>query len=585
MNLGKKLVMPNHIVVKDGLACGDNVVLAYDFQDGKMLFNISSEGCECCKNVCNYIQEHFYNEDTNTIERFCNQIMSDDLFCEEIMKKIVYGKYNSRRKECCVAPIRILQECVQDKLGEDNNSQIDLYVDKMDCDACATRENVSWLYVKPKHTHGDYKIEPEKKKLLMRLGRINVEDMEYERVKKLYLSLSEDDFVFMEEYKLFPMVYHNLKKMGVLDIHDERWRLLLYQRQRTLMAQNEINLIQQYIQSNELKAYWIKGAYTRNLYSDLSVRNLTDFDLLVTDEKDAFTLIRWLLNNDFRIFPDSFSLKQVEQNNINTYTGHLHFQKIINMQFRLIVDINFTGFPMMRVASYKPLIDGSKIAIESMLVVTLCHFFKHKEVFLKDMNDFYLMLMNPDIRVDVLIDEIKKNELERLFMILLDTICMEYNIAGDIRQITELREKLSHAKQQVNSNWIYEQSEVNKLKEREFALFANDKLESKRLYLYPTVIFKENIEVDFGLEKIREVIDVDFFEPLTEGMKRIGVNSIFFVISPIGIFLEMKEYYAENMKKEIREYLMRIIKKVECECVDIPYAIAFTDKWLDTEKE
>ena len=50
-----KLIMPSHIVMKDGLACGDRVILLYDFEDDFM-------------NFYNWSMENGYRDDL-TIDR------------------------------------------------------------------------------------------------------------------------------------------------------------------------------------------------------------------------------------------------------------------------------------------------------------------------------------------------------------------------------------------------------------------------------------------------------------------------------------------------------------------------------------
>ncbi len=141
----------------------------------------------------------------------------------------------------------------------------------------------------------------------MKLGEIACDFKDRDHIKNIVDNMGDSEFEFLEEYKLMTMVYQNLKKAKILDAMDQRWRLLVYQRQRTVVAQPEISRINNFIDKEALKAYWIKGAFTRSFYEDKLMRNLTDYDLLVLDENDAFRIINNLLNNGFRVFPDSFS--------------------------------------------------------------------------------------------------------------------------------------------------------------------------------------------------------------------------------------------------------------------------------------
>lgn len=574
----RKLIMPNHIVVKDGLACGDKVTILYEYDNGNMNFNIIPKGCSVCEKMCEFLQNSMCGMNAESIEEKCKELIR----CIEVGQKIdeLNSIFRKDRKECMVAPVRLLEDCAKISAGETEYNKVDLYVDKMDCDACAVRENVSWLYQKPRHIHGQYTIDEKKRTGLMKLGRLSMKGLTEKEAKEIYLSLTEDDFEFMEEYKLFPMVYQNLSNMKIIEQNDRRWRLLVYQQYRTRVAQHEINNIDNFIKGRE--AFWVKGAYTRKFYEQKSMRNLTDFDLLVLNEKDAFEIIEFLLKYGYKIFPDSFSLKKTKQNDKYVYTGHLHFQKIINLQYRMIVDINFTGFPMIRVASYQPKIEENRVSLESMLVVTLCHLFKHKEVFMKDINDLYLMLNNPQISYKKLKCELCDNNLEELFRIVIDYLVREYGFSGKLSQLEEILDEYYVEGNTEYIGWPYDEKFEKQLKRRVFENYTKELVEVERIYLHPVLIFKSIVDVDEILKKIPQTYTLS---KLSEKMYEIHRDGYYFVVTPIGIFLEMKEYYVEEMKKRIQESLVEIYESINIACEDIPYAIAFEEKWLDTEKE
>lgn len=582
-----KLLMPNHIVVKDGLACGDKVILLYDFEKESMLFQIISEGCNYCKKMCQYLQSKFNHQHPQKIVSECQKLFSHLTESPLNMEAILELSYKVSREECYLAPIRILVECAQSYEGTCNlNRGIDLCVDKMECDACAVRENVSWLYDKPSHKHGNYEISNSKRKALMMLGRVTLKSINLDEIKEVYKTLNDIDFEFMEEYKLLPMVYQNLKKLGVLDKEDTRWRLLLYQRQRTVMARQEISTLSKFIHKQELKAFFVKGAYTHKFYSEPVMRNLTDFDVLAIDENDAFELIGWLLKNNYKIFPDSFSLKKTRQLEKNVYTGHLHFQKIINMQYRLIVDINFTGFPMIRVASYVPAYSEGNVQMESLIVVALCHLFKHKEVFMKDINDLYLMLISDQLRIEVLREELLKNNLVDLFAVAADFITREYDIPKRCEKLKNFVEEILKGRK-TYQDWPYSVKAMQEVKIEELQKYAEDAIDYERIYLYPVIMFQELCDINSIAEKIytTDNFRVQEKQTMTENLVEYIIDGVYLVLSPIGWFLEMKEHYRESMKEKIRILLNYILKLCDVKYIDIPYAIAFEEKWLDTDKE
>lgn len=581
-----KLIMPSHIVIKDGLACGDRVTLLYDFEDDFMNFNMISNGCKCCELMCRHLQKVANGKQCSSITKICNDIERKLENGEKI--EGIDDVIKANRLGCYMSPISILRECSMERTsGEgENREKINLYIDKLDCDACATRENVSWLYQKPRHIHGQYKISEKNRKILMRLGRLNIHDISHNEAMQLYESLGEDEFEFMEEYKLMPMVYQNLKKLDAIDLHDDRWRLLIYQYQRTIIAKSEIDKVNKFISDKKLEAYWVKGAFTKNLYEEPQMRNLTDFDLLVLNEVDAFTIISWLLENDFNIFPDSFSLKKTVQGDKENYTGHLHFQKIINLQFRLIIDVNFTGFPMIRVASYVPIASDQGLALESLIVVALCHLFKHKEVFLKDINDLFIMLSQNEYSLDILKKEIEKNGLAELFSVVLKFIKQEYVISDNSSMIYAVFDEYKELIDNVDlREWPYSDDDVRRIKTVFFEKYIKEHVDTQRLYLYPTLIFKKVISVDKFVNEIKQCEfdgKIIRMSQLTNMIYRIQIGYIFLIVTPVGIFLEMQENYEESMKTEIRKYLKRIVEVSGSEVMEIPYAIAFEEQWLDS---
>ena len=235
----RKLIMPNHIVVKDGLACGDKVTVLYEYDNGNMNFNIIVEGCTVCEKMCEFLQNSMYGMNAESIEKKCKDLI-DSIEAGQKLNEL-NSIFRKDRRECMVAPVRLLEDCAKKSVGETEYNNVDLHVDKMDCDACAVRENVSWLYQKPRHKHGQYTIDEKKRTGLMKLGRLTMKGLTEKEAKDIYLSLTEDDFEFMEEYKLFPMVYQNLTNMKIIEQNDQRWRLLVYQQHRTRVAQTEIN--------------------------------------------------------------------------------------------------------------------------------------------------------------------------------------------------------------------------------------------------------------------------------------------------------------------------------------------------------
>lgn len=127
-----KLIMPNHIIIKDGLACGDRITLLYDFEEELMLFQLISEGCSYCERVCDFLQKTFNGKVSVTIKTECTDLIEQLRKTENALEKIVKLPFRSTRMECCIAPIRILIECASESLFSEKseNCELNLKVDR-----------------------------------------------------------------------------------------------------------------------------------------------------------------------------------------------------------------------------------------------------------------------------------------------------------------------------------------------------------------------------------------------------------------------------------------------------------------------
>lgn len=204
---------------------------------------------------------------------------------------------------------------------------------------------------------------------------------------------------------------------------------------------------------------------------------------------------------------------------------------------------------------------------------------------MKDINDLFILLSQNEYSLDILKKEIEKNGLAELFSVVLKFIKQDYAISDHSHMIYAVFEEYQELMDQVDlREWPYSDEDVRRIKTVYFEKYFKEQVDTQRVYLYPTLIFKKGICVE---KFVNEMKQGEFDEKiirvsrLTDLIYRIQIGYIFLIATPVGIFLEMQENYEESMKPEIRKYLERIVEVSGSEIMDIPYAIAFEERWLD----
>lgn len=386
-------LIPDDIMEKDGVACGDYVTLLGERNEDIIEFKFKIDGCELCKASANYLFEKYSGKDINYILESLGKWLKEIKTDNNVLLKFFGVEELKGRFQCLYFPVEMLFAFVQ-KLANSSDivlKQFDTSV-KLECDACVVSSSVNWSgkeeNVVEREAEKEYSTEFKEK--WGKCSKTYLNDSEIALLKDLNENITEEDYAYLRKEKMSQMVYYNLLKNNIDTKRNAVWKDIIYRIHRKYIVQSEIEKVYDYISDENLKIYKVKGANSGDLYEGDGIRVHLDYDFVATSAKDAFKLANYLVKNDFMITRGVFSLKKIKVNNLDTYSGHFHLQKILNSQYRIVVDVNFPGFPMGRVDLFYPIVEDNKIIDEDQLLITLCHAYKHRNVYMKDINDIYI---------------------------------------------------------------------------------------------------------------------------------------------------------------------------------------------------
>jgi len=411
----KTLLAPEYVYESNGIACGDKVSLYAYRIDGDLFFSFLNTGCSISVSIADYLEDNLSgNKESYVRERL-----------DEIMDNIeLYFDFPIHRKECAMAPIRLLQHFF------DNVSKCDVSkndVGKLACDACVKMQRIDWNSKKKheeitKMTEVDEKDESNVKvAMLQRLGCCVLSDEMQKRFQDEMQSFREEYISIIKKYRLAAPFYNNAKKYN-LRLAPIIKELAIKQKTSLAVAESEISVIDVYIKKNDLYISAVKGGRTGEYYPEGMFRAHMDFDYLAHNVADASSLIGYLINDrQFKMVIGGsvpFSFKSVlDKKHMEQITGHIHLEKILQDRFQVVVDINMGGFPLGRTGIMK--FDGQEkeLEIEKLICITLAHLFKHEIVFMKDINDLYYLLGDDSVNEEKLYRLLHQYNLDDYFTI------------------------------------------------------------------------------------------------------------------------------------------------------------------------
>lgn len=589
---------PEIIKESNGIACGDMLTIRA-YRDGELLFfEFSGNACKVALNVADYLVMSFSGKTEREILRNVVRLRNSQFTDEEDWIK----KHCEKRKECVESPISLLYGIV----GEDVISSTD-ETEKtvLACDACVSTKPVNWRPEKDKESGQELRDVAKAIKVMdipeefeyQKLALCVLRECEQEVFSRKFGSVSDKEFKMIKKLRLAVLLYNNAKRYNLtLDKRIEE--LAVKQIVSLNVANEEIKIVNQYIQENNLYIDAVKGGKTNQYYPEGSYRTHMDFDYLAANFQDAFKLIYYLINErKFKMVVGGsvpFSMKAIlNADGEEVLTGHIHLEKILQNKYQVVVDINMGGFPLGRTGIIQCNKAG-KIELEDLICITVAHLFKHEHAFMKDINDLYYLLLSRELNKDLLISKLDKYELTKLFMVVFKFLKEELMLEADVMPIEDTKfsaKRIESWPLSRKSHFYIKARDMLDLNIKKFGQTegihetihqicgVEGDIETKkygdlipvmnsRIYLYPITIFNHYIEIK-GNDNLRKIESEMFcLEQL--------------LILPIGVFIiqNRDDEFSRNKLNDMINSLMENLKidSSECNCEFVMEARK--DTWL-----
>lgn len=584
--LENPVLFPEIVIESNGVACGDQFWLFANRIEQKIFFSFYGSICDVANHYVKKLEQELSGKEIDYVFSQL-QLIKNDIICRKCM-----------RQDCALSPILLLERVFEEKKECAVSRKIPL-----SCDACVAVRKPNWSVSSLKKKISFFSVlskmlwyedgnVPFQKK-----GAPFLDEMEKVSFEKKMKDLSSDDLKRIKRLRLAAPYFNNSKKYS-LDLNSEILGMVVKQKVSLSVAQQEIEKVNRFIKDNSLKIESVKGAKTGAMYATGLCRTHMDFDFVALHMSEACSLIQYLIfQRGFKFVSGGsvpFSFKVIQnQNAEETLLGHIHLEKILQNQYQVIVDVNIGGFPLGR---SNAIIKG-KLTIEDVFCISLSHLYKHEFAYMKDVNDLYMMLDEGRIDKDNLLKDLNNYGLMGHFS-LFNLLCeKKYNKKFDIQSPKRIIYQLL-----LNMGWPYSTKAhffarlyfqlAMSIKRvgwvqgiREVVCFVTDKTSGKktnsfsclcrflneRTYLYPIVIFKNEIEIDKTL--------------LPSSMFWIESMGIWedVVVFPFGLFLIQNVDGEILNKKGINEKIRIIYEALKINFFDFNYSYimeARKDTWL-----
>jgi hypothetical protein len=568
------LLIPDLIMVKEGVACGDQIIIVGELDNNYLLFNFSAaNACYLCKAVCAYLQEIYNDKNIDYIEKnirlLYKNISKNNSFIFQLFD-LDENTY-SQRYNCLVSPIKTMISFVEEikKTSYKYDNKPDTHK-TMECDACVGVCRINWNnQTKEKVDHHGGRIYTTKYlKKWLPLAKIVLSDHDIEQLKLVCKNMTKEDHQFLSDYTINSFVLHHLMQYCP-ELLDKHWKAAAYLIQKSEITMGYFEQVKQHIIKTGLDIYFVKGCVSQKYYKNPHLRIHSDYDLISTNSNDAFELTNHLIRNGFTIRPNLFSLKMMNHNGKKIMSGHFHVQKIIDDTYMFELDITFPGFPINRVDLFFPTIKNNEILIEDQIVITILHLFKHSNIYMKDINDIYYMLQE-DINFDYLKNQLNKYNLTRFFS--LATMYIYNNYSTNLDKISRIIKIFNIEKNILDEypDWPYDAEVHLKIKLEDFNNRTRCGKESDRKYLFPLVIFNNK----FDFTKIKKVKNSGFNTlKICDNIYKITHRKYIYYITTVGVFMDNYINTTAISRRECLKILNDLLILVKVDDFDpIPYA-------------
>ena len=579
---------PDYILESSGIACGDKLSLYVIKENNKIYFEYLCYSCDVSKQVALYIEKRLSGKNEVDIYEELLRLINKEYLKEEKWIE----ELEKNRSACIQTPLSLLKKIFNQKDEFENKNSKNILA----CDACVQMRKMNWdrdkiIFEEKKKSLKEIVNElknnqVQEDKILQKFGLTVLSDDEIKEFNKMMENITTSQEKKIKKLRLASTYLNNTIKYN-LTLNKSVETLVYKQILSMKVADEEIKIIQKYIESNNLKIDSVKGQKTGKFYPEKMYRTHMDYDYLSENYDDAFKFIDYLINKrSFKLVIGGsvpFSFKNVlDVDKKEVLTGHIHLEKILQDKFQVIVDINMGGFPLGRTGIIKCNTLG-KIELEDLICITLSHLFKHEYAFIKDINDLYYLLNNKKVNKTLLMKKIKKYNLENLFYVtyyfLKEKMKLdeEYYIQGNEQILKISKQGWPYS---VEKHFIIKFLDMLKLNQKQFGLvegiketkrqickFESEGIKSnyyydicpilnERVYLYPVVFFKKYKDVDYrNLNDFKIVDNILIFREI--------------IILPIGLFIIHNNKQDRVKREEIEKQIIGVleilnIKKEEC---------------------
>ena len=561
-----RILIPDLILEKEGISCGDKLVLSGEIDNNIILFKFNySMACELTKAICNYIMKEYNDKNYDIVmedlSNLKNNIDRDNKFLFE-MFDLDYEQY-FHRYECMYAPIKLMITFLKEiKNTEYKYTQKPDTHYNMECDACTGACRINWNNEKVEKTdhHKNKKYSTEYLEKWLPLGKIILNHNDKENLKLLCKDMKKEDYQFLSDHTMNSFVLQHIIE-NCPELLNEDWKASAYLIQKNEITSKQFEIIKNQIIQNKLNIYFVKGYVSQKYYKNPYLRIHSDYDLIANSSKDAFELTTYLLKKGFTIRPNLFSIKNMYYKGKETVTGHFHVQKIIDDMYMFELDITFPGFPINRVDIFYPKLNNNEISIEDQIIVTLLHLFKHSNIYMKDINDLYYML-NRRINLKYLKEKIDEYKLNEFLSVAVMYISKEYPI--DEENFEKIIELFKIDRQILNKypKWPDDSEMHLKIKKKDFEERTQSQKEADRKYLFPAVIFVNKYNFN-DIESLKQNNEFKF-KKILDDIYEIVFEDYTFYLTSIGIFIDNyinTEKLSRRKCLEILEEFLNYINK------------------------
>lgn len=489
-----EIIIPDEVSVSEGVACGDALVTQGEVNGGILRFAITvTDGCLLTRAMAAYLSSRGSGHRLDAVRRWILAIKETAAHGGRSLFAFWNIPYDPERLECLLAPVNALI----DLMSRIKSRSTTVYRMRdteimLDCDACVRSSSVQWTAdTAPKvvHEERDHEVPDEYREKWCRVSKCRLDDEDRELLRDLVPRITSEDMVYLRHEKMAQCVFSNMVREGLVEaLCEQQWKILYYQIHRKEVVRREIDEIAEFVSG--IDASFIKGMNTGALYTNEKFYRLhLDYDILCFSESAAWKLGCFLLKRGFLMYKDVFSLKRVEDRGEEVVQGHFHMQKILDDQYRLVVDINFPGFPVGRIGLFFPDYGGKFVSHENQFVITLCHTFKHRNVYMKDLNDLYLMATRWELDKDKLVTMLQSSELGLFASVALNYICSSYCLTDAERlKILSFIPPGHRDDWQAVKGWPYAAQAMLGVKRMDLNTRKREKKDNPRTYLLPLLM-------------------------------------------------------------------------------------------------